>query len=57
MYGEKRNEYGILVGKSEKKICMTQTKREDNITMRVKQNGKAWNGLIWRRIGKRGCTV
>jgi hypothetical protein len=56
--GEKRNAYTILVGKPEGKIPLGRPRRrwEDNIKMelREREDGVAWTGLIWLRIGTSG---
>jgi hypothetical protein len=47
MYGEKRNEYGILVGKPEGKIPLGRPRRRrvDNIKMDLREIG--WDGVEW----------
>jgi hypothetical protein len=45
--GEKRNAYGILVGKSEGKRSLGRPRRRwmDNIKMDVRERG--WGGMGW----------
>jgi hypothetical protein len=52
--GEKRNIYGILVGKSEGKRPLGRPTRAlvGNIKMDLNRNGVVWTGFIWLRIGK-----
>jgi hypothetical protein len=54
--GEKRNQYKILVGKSEWKRPLERPRRrlEDNIKLDAKEIGVGWwlwTGLIWLRFG------
>jgi hypothetical protein len=52
--GEKRNAYGILVGKSEGKRPLERPRRiwVDNIKMDFREI--EWGGMIWLRIGTSG---
>ena len=55
--GERRDVYGILVGKHEGKKPFERPRRrwEDNIKMDLKRVGRrTWAGLIWLRIGTGG---
>jgi hypothetical protein len=57
-YGEKRNAYGILVGKPERKRSLGRPRRTwvDNIKMHLRDiDGVIWNGLIWHRIETSGA--
>jgi hypothetical protein len=51
--GEKRNAYGILVGKPEGKRPLGRPRRSlvDNIKMDLRYEGVVWTGTIWLRIG------
>jgi hypothetical protein len=54
--GEKRNAYGILVGKPEGKRPLRRSRRRlmDNIKMGRRWDRVVWTGLIWLRIGTSG---
>jgi hypothetical protein len=56
--GEKRNEYTLLVGKFKKKGAhLENLGEEERMILKwflKQQNGRAWTGLIWLRIGVSG---
>jgi hypothetical protein len=55
--GEKRNAYGILVGKPEGKRPLGRPRHRwvDNIKIDIeKVDGMVWIGFIWLRIGTSG---
>jgi hypothetical protein len=57
MYGERRSEYRVLVGKPEGKRPFGRPMRkwDDNIKMNLEEiRWGAWTGLIWLRIGAGG---
>jgi hypothetical protein len=51
MNGEKRNVYGILVGKPEGKRPLGRPRRwwVDNIRVDLRDDEMIWTGLIWLR--------
>jgi hypothetical protein len=56
--GEMRNEYRILIGKSEGKSPLGRHKRrwENNFIIGLKEIGweGVWTGCVWLRIGTSG---
>jgi hypothetical protein len=55
--GEKRNAYGLLLGKPEGKRPVGRPRRRwlDNIKMDIVEIGwVVWTGLVWLRIGTNG---
>jgi hypothetical protein len=53
---EKRNAYGILVGKPEIKISLGRPRRRwvNNVKRDHREDGVLWTGSIWLRIGTIG---
>jgi hypothetical protein len=51
--GEKRNAYGISMGRPEGKRSLLRPRRRwvDNIKMDLRENVVVWIGLLWLRIG------
>jgi hypothetical protein len=49
IWGEKRNAYGILVGKPKGKRPLGRSRHRwvDNIKMNLKRDGMGWSGSIW----------
>jgi hypothetical protein len=55
--GEKRNAFGLLVGKAEGKRPLGRPRRRlvDNIRLDLESwDGVMWTGLVWLRIGTGG---
>jgi hypothetical protein len=57
--GVRCNAYRILVGKPEGKRSLGRPRHGwvDNNKMNLKQDGVAWIGLIWLRIGTSGLLL
>jgi hypothetical protein len=55
-WGEKRNAYRMLVGKSETKRPLGRPRRTwvDNIKRDLRENGMVWTGSICVKIGTSG---
>jgi hypothetical protein len=57
--GEKRKMYRLLVGKPGEKRTLGRPRRRYWITLKCileRYNGLVWTGLVWLRIGRRGCA-